>query len=468
MASIIKVDTIQDQDGNNIINESANTITIGASGDAITIPSGATFASVGIDDNATSTAITINSSQNVDIAGTLTIDNTLSISNGTASGFLQTSGSFLQFGTSTAGDIPIYTNNAERMRINSSGNVGIGTASPQEKLHIETPTGSANETGLKIRNGTAVNDVMAQIKLQGGYAATSNEATAIISGGRESSGNASKITFSTGTTSQSERMRITSTGNVGIGTSSPQEKLHIETPTGSASETGLKIRNGTSANDVMAQIKLQGGYTATSTEATAIISGGRESSSNASKLTFSTGQPASERMRIDRYGRVGIGTSSPLATLHVEDEVADNSEEASFLFGRSKKHSGYVSNVTASTGTIIFQISSTNSNYRSALCKLNLHGRTGSAGGVANHPSAVYYFTLVTGFGASANFSTPTLTAVYENVFDKATDFAFSSTTNNKTCTLTFTNPTSYLQNTMYYTLEIIGERFNLDSVTVT
>ena len=47
MSSIIKVDTVQDQDGNNIINESANTITIGASGDTITIPSGATLANNG-------------------------------------------------------------------------------------------------------------------------------------------------------------------------------------------------------------------------------------------------------------------------------------------------------------------------------------------------------------------------------------------------------------------------------------
>ena len=43
MASILKVDTIQDQSGNNIINESSDTITIGASGDTITIPSGATM-----------------------------------------------------------------------------------------------------------------------------------------------------------------------------------------------------------------------------------------------------------------------------------------------------------------------------------------------------------------------------------------------------------------------------------------
>ena len=39
MSSIIKVDTIQNQSGANIISESANTITVGASGDTITIPS---------------------------------------------------------------------------------------------------------------------------------------------------------------------------------------------------------------------------------------------------------------------------------------------------------------------------------------------------------------------------------------------------------------------------------------------
>ena len=47
MTSILKVDTIQDADGNNIINESGNTITIGASGDTITIPSGATITNSG-------------------------------------------------------------------------------------------------------------------------------------------------------------------------------------------------------------------------------------------------------------------------------------------------------------------------------------------------------------------------------------------------------------------------------------
>jgi len=47
MASILKVDTIQDQSGNNIINENADTITIGASGDTITVPTGATLTNNG-------------------------------------------------------------------------------------------------------------------------------------------------------------------------------------------------------------------------------------------------------------------------------------------------------------------------------------------------------------------------------------------------------------------------------------
>ena len=47
MASIIKVDDVQDAAGNNIIREAADTITIGASGDTITIPSGATITNSG-------------------------------------------------------------------------------------------------------------------------------------------------------------------------------------------------------------------------------------------------------------------------------------------------------------------------------------------------------------------------------------------------------------------------------------
>jgi len=49
MSSIIKVNTVQDTDGNNIINENANTITIGKSGDTVTVASGATLLGAGIE-----------------------------------------------------------------------------------------------------------------------------------------------------------------------------------------------------------------------------------------------------------------------------------------------------------------------------------------------------------------------------------------------------------------------------------
>ena len=59
MSSIIKVDTIQNQSGANIISESANTITVGASGDTVTIPSGATLGGAGTFD-LTSGSVTLN------------------------------------------------------------------------------------------------------------------------------------------------------------------------------------------------------------------------------------------------------------------------------------------------------------------------------------------------------------------------------------------------------------------------
>ena len=47
MTSILKADDIQDSSGNNIIREASDVITIGASGDTITIPSGATLSGFG-------------------------------------------------------------------------------------------------------------------------------------------------------------------------------------------------------------------------------------------------------------------------------------------------------------------------------------------------------------------------------------------------------------------------------------
>jgi hypothetical protein len=110
MSSILKVDTIQDQSGNNIINENADTITIGASGDTVTIPSGATLSST---------------DPLVFPAGTVSLP-AITTTGDTNTGIFFPSADTIAF---TEGG-------AEAMRINSDGNVtltgniGIGGATP--------------------------------------------------------------------------------------------------------------------------------------------------------------------------------------------------------------------------------------------------------------------------------------------------------------------------------------------------
>jgi hypothetical protein len=81
MSSILKVDTIQDQSGNNIINENADTITIGASGDTIDVPG--TEVKTNKISPSSSTTLTLG-----DSGDTITIPSGATLNNqGTASGF---------------------------------------------------------------------------------------------------------------------------------------------------------------------------------------------------------------------------------------------------------------------------------------------------------------------------------------------------------------------------------------------
>jgi hypothetical protein len=159
--SKIEVDAIEPQSG--------TTLTIGASGDSVNIASGATitdFTSTGIDDNATSTAITIDSSENVGIG-------TTSPTPPTAYGGLHINSQYpvLKLSSTTSGtgvadgftvrinstddaqlwhyenkNMSFATNNAERMRITSAGDVGIGTTTPSLKLEVLGSTKSNNIT----------------------------------------------------------------------------------------------------------------------------------------------------------------------------------------------------------------------------------------------------------------------------------------------------------------------------------
>ncbi len=95
----------------------------------------------------------------------LTVDNigingeTITLTGGSATGFLQTSTNVLQFGTSTDDPIKIYTNNAEVASIDANGNVLVGKASSGvSSVGAELRSGSSNYalTGTSSSHTTAL------------------------------------------------------------------------------------------------------------------------------------------------------------------------------------------------------------------------------------------------------------------------------------------------------------------------
>jgi len=160
--SKLEVDAIEPQSG--------TTLTIGASGDSVNIASGATitdFTSTGIDDNATSTAIQLNSFQQVILYGgqIQNTNNTSSIiysggSNSNAGANLTLFGG----AHATTPNVARFRSSAtEVMRIDASGNVGIGTTNPTTKLYVNGTfyasgngalgSGTGGETSPQFRIG---------------------------------------------------------------------------------------------------------------------------------------------------------------------------------------------------------------------------------------------------------------------------------------------------------------------------
>ncbi len=243
-------------------------------------------------------------------------------------------------GTVAGNDLVFATNNiSERMRITLAGNVGIGTTTPQWLLN---PT-SATASQLALSAGAGV--AQWAFRNAGGnlYLATTTVA-------------------GTATTSLAAFSINGTTGNIGIGTSSPTYKLSVEDSQATnpllyilnndtsnagnvwlsskrASTGGLGIFRflGFDTNGVEKQFAgLQG-------RADTLTAGSYEGS--LAFLTASAGGAISEKMRVTGTGNVGISTTSPFATFSV--------------VGSSNSVVAIATSTTAGSNTPIYQIDKT-------------------------------------------------------------------------------------------------------------
>ena len=222
---------------------------------------------------------------------------------------------YMQFGSMNDDLITFGEGNTERMRIDGDGNVGIGNASPENILHVE----KANPIIFVQDTDTSLSTTEAYIKFSG------SQSSAAGGGFRTDVEKAigykeDSLVFEDGGT---ERMRIDSSGNVGIGTDDPSSRLEV-----SDSDPTIRLTNSTVSlgNGTVGSFEF---FTEdSSTNASRVLSSidcenAAGSSIPGGELVFKTSlgggsfTQATEKMRLDDVGNLGIGTDDPDALLHI-------------------------------------------------------------------------------------------------------------------------------------------------------
>lgn len=234
-------------------------------------------------------------------------------SNGSTSAAIFTGGASITFGDAAGNNqaliVPgsnyytIYTSGSERMRIASDGSVGIGTSSPISYANYSTVTVSGTNGGVLHLKNTANTAVL--------------EAAATATAGYFKTTSAIDLYFGTANT---ERMRITSGGLVGIGTSSPGAKLEINTAASALDATSLILNNSynnyaTAYNGSSSIIAKGYAYDSFDQQSITQIQFALDSAFDSgwgSSIRFYTSASKgvlSERLRLDASGNLGLGVT---------------------------------------------------------------------------------------------------------------------------------------------------------------
>ncbi len=232
-------------------------------------------------------------------------------------------------GTFTDSDLVLATNNSERIRIDSSGNVGIGTTSPGARLQSQIAGTSIAD--IANWDGTARTQ---HLRLSDSATTTKS---LLLGVGTDGNGFGVIQAVNLGVT-RTDLLLNPNGGNVGIGLTNPTTKLHVSggtveitTPTGD--QTSLFIGGGTTNRITFSQ---SGGavigITGVSNFINMAVAGQMDltpkAGSNLNVGLSGTGDFAvnTNQLYVDTSaGNVGIGTSSPTdANLYIEDTTNGN------------------------------------------------------------------------------------------------------------------------------------------------
>jgi cytoskeletal protein CcmA (bactofilin family) len=208
------------------------------------------------------------------------------------------------------------TGSSAQMRIDSSGNVTIQPAGTTTRSFGETVAVKKDQsapTRLSVRNDTNDSSSSAGVTVS-----AAGNSWAIECGSSVKNSNALTFALDATAATPSEKMRITTAGNVGIGTSSPAYTLQVGEANGQMSLGNAGVSNGASRLKFLSSNAQKNWQISTNDN----ISGALEftQTTAAGGTTFA----ASPAMLINNIGNVGIGTSSPAFLLDVRGDVAAN------------------------------------------------------------------------------------------------------------------------------------------------